>query len=514
MSTILRPPIPSSRRVQQVLVELANLPAAAAGLAAATTVGCLGSFWSERFPLNSGVFIAWSLHPGPYRSGPMFRAFTGVLFTFILLLVAAGCWLLTAQAAHRGRLTLRVAAAGALALPVLALVAPAMISEDTASYWAYGRISAIYDGNPFVESPLSHSTDPSFIRVAEVWQDMPSTYGPGFIWVASGVALVSGTSFAMAIFLFKLVAVLATMAVSLLILAFTRNLSPQERALRLVLWGWNPLVVLYLAGGGHNDAMVAVGLAIAALGVMGERHSLAFGGILFAALMKPIAIIAAPIYAVWLWVRGERRDAAVIGGLATLGGLVLGYAPYWDGGKAIQPLRRIAWRIEDALPAGWLTQWTSHLIGNGGASFLARTSSMAALVIGGLWILRHLRQLGALEAIALGFAAVLLSSTYAQPWYLVWVLAPLCFAGRSALERWWRPVALVCAVWGVKAVTNQPRFRNSSSLKLASTIHWLEGGLTLLIVVVVVQALRQAEARRREVPEDDLPELEVLSEAS
>src|SRR5207249_1479990 len=137
-----------------------------------------------------------------------------------------------------------------------------------------------------VDAPDTHPTDVSFIPVADVWKAMPSNYGPGFVWVASAVAEVSGNSFAAAVFLFKLIALLATLAVSLAILRTSRRLTPEQRALRLVLWGWSPIITLYLVGGGHNDALVALGLAVAGLGILDRNHKLAFLGILIACLMK------------------------------------------------------------------------------------------------------------------------------------------------------------------------------------------------------------------------------------
>jgi alpha-1,6-mannosyltransferase len=519
MSTAVAVPRTASRWKTRALVEIASVPPAAATVIGVTLAAVLGSLWSARSPLNSGTVIAWSLH-SRVSSPPLFSSMTAVGFTFVLLFVAAVAWLLTADAARRGRLPVRVAIAGAIALPLLALIPPAILSEDTASYWAYGRILGVYHGNPFVQSPRDYSgphpysTDVSYNELAEVWQDIPSTYGPGFIWIAALVARASGTSFATAVFLFKTVALFGILGVSLLIIGATREMRPEERALRLVLWGWNPIVVLYLGGGGHNDAMIAFGLAVSAIGVIDKRPKLAFGGIILGALMKPVALVAAPVYGLWLWKRGSTKDRGVAIAGAAVSALAIGlaYSPYWQGGRALEPLRRIAWRIEEALPVGLLTRLESLAVGGGVATFLARVTSVATLAVLGIWITRHIHLLDPLETIAIGFAGVLLAGTYSQPWYLVWMLVPLCLAGSQAFERWWRPVAILAAIGTVKAVRNQWIFRGKdTSATVEIGIHWAEGALTILLLAAVVQALRQARKGAKSPMFPELASLEAMA---
>src|SRR5439155_26232388 len=107
-------------------------------------------------------------------------------------------------------------------------------------------------------------------------------------------------------------------------------------------------------------------------GILDDRRRVAFGGLLLAALMKPIAIVAVPAYGLWLWMRTSERKVAVQGTMAAICGLGLAYAPYWQGGKAGEPLRRIAWRMPDALPVGWLAAPTGHLTDQNGAELFAR----------------------------------------------------------------------------------------------------------------------------------------------
>src|SRR5204862_2350 len=57
------------------------------------------------------------------------------------------------------------------------------------------------------------------------------------------------------------VMVMAVVAFLLALLAAWRRLAPRRAAFAVALFGWNPVVVAYGAGGGHNDVLVALCVA-------------------------------------------------------------------------------------------------------------------------------------------------------------------------------------------------------------------------------------------------------------
>ena len=62
-------------------------------------------------------------------------------------------------------------------------------------------------------------------------------------------------------------------------------------ALAVAFVGWNPVVAVHMAGGGHNDALVA-GLAAGALALaVGRRHQLAGAAWVLAALVKWVPVV-------------------------------------------------------------------------------------------------------------------------------------------------------------------------------------------------------------------------------
>ena len=155
----------------------------------------------------------------------------------------------------------------AVAIQLLPLAAPLLLSTDAWTYWEYGRIAAVHDGNPYVDTPSEFPDDPAYEHAGAAWRETTSVYGPAFTLVSEAVALVSGSSAAAAAWIFKVLAALAVLACALLAARLAR-----DRPFALAFVGWNPLLAIHFAGGGHNDAlMMALVLAPLALGAVGRR---------------------------------------------------------------------------------------------------------------------------------------------------------------------------------------------------------------------------------------------------
>ena len=67
----------------------------------------------------------------------------------------------------------------AVAIQALPLVAPVLLSTDVYTYWDYGRIAAVHDGNPYVDVPNDYPDDPAYPLMGSRWHDTTSVYGPG-----------------------------------------------------------------------------------------------------------------------------------------------------------------------------------------------------------------------------------------------------------------------------------------------------------------------------------------------
>ena len=91
-------------------------------------------------------------------------------------------------------------------------------------------------------------------------------YGPAFTLASEPLAVVAGDSDAVAAWTYKALAAAAALGAALLAGRLARR-----RAFAIALVGWNPLLAVHLAGGGHNDAWVGA-LILAALALSASRR--------------------------------------------------------------------------------------------------------------------------------------------------------------------------------------------------------------------------------------------------
>ena len=175
----------------------------AAAAVALLVAGCVACAWIEGAPLV------------PADAGRADGGRLGVVF--LALLVAAFAAYLVGLALLRRRPPgLRAVLLVALAIQVIPLAGPLLLSTDAWTYWEYGRIAAVHDGNPYVDVPSDYPDDPSYEYAGAAWRDTTSVYGPLFTSVSGAVAVVSGSSAAAAAWIFKTMAALAVLACVLL----------------------------------------------------------------------------------------------------------------------------------------------------------------------------------------------------------------------------------------------------------------------------------------------------------
>lgn len=337
---------------------------------------------------------------------------------FLVLLAAAfvaylaGLLLVRSAPARAGAV---VAVAAAIQLAPLA--APLLLSTDAWTYWAYGRVAAAEGGNPYEEPPSAFPAGPAFRSMGAAWRDRTTVYGPGFTLASEPLALAAGDSDDAAAWQYKALAALAALAGVLLAARLARG-----RALAAAFVGWNPVLAVHLAGGGHNDAWVGA-LVLAALALAPHRRQAAGAAWALAVAVKwvPLALLLL----VALERRGRRPGLA---GLAAAAAAVAALATWRYGGAWLEvggPLADNAARETSyALPR----RLEQLGLGDGAAEAVA----WAALAAGAALLARS-----ALRGRArLGLAACLLLAVtpYLIVWYLAWAV-PLAAAEEDRAAR-------------------------------------------------------------------------------
>ena len=193
------------------------------------------------------------------------------------------------------------------------LVAPPMFSNDIYSYAAQGEMVS-HHINPYLYGPGSLGATPFAALAQGVWINTPSPYGPLFSGLEGETVDLDRSSCPLSIVFLRLLAVVGVV----LIAVFLRRWpGATAKTLRLVfsLGVLNPLVLLFLVGSGHNDALM-IGLLVAGLSIARRGH--AGWGIVLCALAGAIKIPGAVgVFAIaWTSVNGSRplwRRAGVSG---------------------------------------------------------------------------------------------------------------------------------------------------------------------------------------------------------
>jgi Glycosyltransferase family 87 len=326
---------------------------------------------------------------------------------------------LVAIARRGGRL--RFIATVAVAIQLVPLGAPLLLSTDAWTYWSYGRIAAVHDANPYRDPPDDFPEDPSFPYVGADWRDTTSVYGPAFTLASEPLALTAGESEDAAAWIYKTLAAIAI----LVALGLATRLSPRP-AFACAFVGWNPLLAVHFAGGGHNDAWMAA-LVLVALALAGSGRQI-WAGVAWttAVLVKWVPLVFLPLRALAARRAGARFDyrgfllaAVVLLSLATAR-----YGLGWL--EAFGPLAKNAnHETSYALP--------HRLQDLGVPRALAVAVFAAGLVAAFAYLVRE--ALRGRARLALAACVLMLAAPWLVVWYLVWAV-PLAAAEDDRTAQW------------------------------------------------------------------------------
>jgi hypothetical protein len=304
----------------------------------------------------------------------------------------------------------RVGLGAVVLLHLIFVIAPPLLSSDIFNYVGYARLDVVHGLDPYVHPLSAAPTDPSYIYVG--WPLNTTAYGPLFTLASLPLGWVS---FPVAIWLLKSVTALASLGCVALVWACATRLGrPPLQA--TLFFGLNPVLLAYAVGGAHNDLL----MLLAALGgiylLLGGRES----GM--AALVGAVAVKSSSVVLLPFALLGSKRPArALAWGL--LGAVVVGVITLVAFGTHISSLLHVLQRdarletpndipgvINDVLGLGL----ANHTLGKIGMLVLIGT--VGALLVrvyrGGDW----------LENAGWATCAVIVTTTWFLPWYLIWFL--------------------------------------------------------------------------------------------
>jgi Glycosyltransferase family 87 len=297
----------------------------------------------------------------------------------------------------------------ACALQLLPLAGPVLLSTDVYTYWDYARISTEHGGNPYVDVPNDYPDDVAYPLMGSYWYETSSVYGPGFTLASEAHAVAVGESADAASWTYRVLA--AAAMVALVLLAARLSTRP---AFAAAFVGWNPLLAVHFAGGGHNDAwMMAFVLAALAFAAAG-RTALAGVSWALAIAIKWVPLLFLPLRLLEARRTGRRIDHR---GLA-LGLVVIVAIATWRYGLswlgAVGPLASNL--AEDR--ARYAIPMRVASIGLPEAGVAAAFA--VAFVVAYGWLLREAWRGRARLALTAGL--LLVCTSWLVPWYAVWAV--------------------------------------------------------------------------------------------
>lgn len=332
------------------------------------------------------------------------------------------------------------------------LITAPLFTQDIYSYLAQGSIAA-RGWDPYSAGPvdLLGADDVLARSVPLMWSHSPSPYGPTALGYGALISLITQDATLPSILLHRLVSIasLALVAWALVRLSRRCHVPPQAALWLGVL---NPLTILHLVGGIHNEAamlgLMLTGMELVLRGAdkqprpRARRWILITAGISLitaAGLVKVTALMALGFaaVAVALWWGGRLRDllaaatlsAAISTAVAVILSLATGVGFGWitSQGGATQV---VSWMSMSTL-TGLASSTLGMQLGLGdhqdAALGLFRTLGIAA---GVAWVMRMLwasfkERIHPIGGLGVAMFCLVVFFPVVHPWYLLWAILPL-----------------------------------------------------------------------------------------
>ena len=182
------------------------------------------------------------------------------------------------------------------------LLSVPVFSRDTYSYLAQGAL--LRDGfDPYAVGPIEN---PNVLldNVSPIWTTTTAPYGPAFILVAKFVTMLVGDNVIAGTMVLRL-CMLPGLAMLIWAAPRVARHIGANGAVALWICVLNPLVIIHLMGGVHNE-MLMVGLMMAGIALTFPPPVPGVALVAVAVAVKATAGLALP-FLVWVWVR-QLRD--------------------------------------------------------------------------------------------------------------------------------------------------------------------------------------------------------------
>ncbi|HEX3459451.1 MAG TPA: polyprenol phosphomannose-dependent alpha 1,6 mannosyltransferase MptB, partial [Acidimicrobiales bacterium] len=181
--------------------------------------------------------------------------FLAILLVYLGIVVMLGSWFETVRTLRRQpNLPMRSLVPMLVAWGTPIVLMPPIFSRDVYSYAAQGEM--VNRGiNPYVHGPSSLGSGPFLNLVDPLWRHAPAPYGPGWERLSGLIAGLARHDVLTTILGFRIVALVGVVLIALSTPVLARSVG-RSGTVAFGLGALNPLVLLVLLGGAHNDALM------------------------------------------------------------------------------------------------------------------------------------------------------------------------------------------------------------------------------------------------------------------
>jgi hypothetical protein len=417
--------------------------------------------------------------------------FLGIALVYLGIALMLGAWLEVVRTVRaRPGTPIRPLVGILLAWEVPVLLMAPLFSRDVYYYAAEGQLVA-QGVNPYLHGPSALGGGPFLSLVDPLWRHSPAPYGPLWERLSGWVVQMSGHDVLGALSGFRLIALMGVTLLAWAVPMLARSIG-RDRSVAFALAVLNPLVLLDLLGGAHNDALM-LGLLVAACALARQRHVLA--GLILCALAAEVKIPAliGAVFIGWWWA-GERatwrpRLAKVTSALVCTAGLMaaisaistLGWG--WISGVSRNPGSVVSW-LDPATAVGLALAHAASALGYGGHSVAfvhgARVVALGIAALISVFLLVRSRRVGDIGAIGWSLLAFAVLGPVVWPWYETWGLVFLAIVA----ERWTLRLLLVVSAVACFADVPSPGLLIAANPILVSLCWACLAGLIGLFVVL------------------------------
>lgn len=327
------------------------------------------------------------------------------------------------------------------------LLAAPLSSRDVYSYLMQGAM--VRDGfDPYTEGPAVNP-GPFLLEVSQDWRNTTTPYGPLHLWLGEGVTRLVGDNVTIGVFVYKLISVLSFAAIAWSIPLIARKLGG-DPTLALWLGVANPVMILHLIGGMHNESTMVALVSVGLLLCLHNRYIAGIALIAVSVSLKATAFIAIP-FVVWLMMHhyGQRFNkvlAFLVSGLVAVAETIIVVAAVtWVSGtswgwlteitgnsKVINPLAGPTVATDTLAPL--ITTLNEDITYNEILSVMRSGASILMLLgLAVMWWLFRANRRAAMLGIPAAYQVAFMFNTVTLPWYFASVISLL---GVARPPRW------------------------------------------------------------------------------